>query len=511
MKGFFSLLPEDCLIQVFSTLDIISRVRCTQVCRLWRRILDSEEQECWYHNDDEIADFSTVSHRVEDAFLINFLRKFKHQLKKINLSRCHRLTDEILPYLAQCTSLEDLSLSSCKGLSEEGIALLVMALPSLQHLHLVGMEAVTGQDLQAALLTKNLHTLDLSSHSTSRNDEITSLFLSDLSRNCSNLSCLKLSNCKAILPHGLLDIVSRAPLVDLDVSEIPRLYPHVLLQLVTFLAPRLEGLAVRGMWQLSDSGLRDVFEILQECPLRRLNLISCTSLESFASVPFPDTLEELRLSRVYKLEPSSVISLSKRLRLRVLSLEHCDNLRDEHLEEIFVNCADTLECLLVGYCQMVTGSFLASAMQKIKNRTLPLRWLDLHQHRQVSPSAIEQICMKCPNLHTLNLCYCEEITDDTLQVMARSPARHTLRSLDLSHCVLVTDLGILTILDHLYYLRSLRLFGLPKLTPVIARRISSGPRSPYLAEISLRYCTNLLSEPVPKKLRPVTKIVWPSK
>lgn len=117
----------------------------------------------------------------------------------------------------------------------------------------------------------------------------------------------------------------------------------------------------------------------------------------------------------------------------------------------------------------------------------------------VSDTTLNDITTYCPSLQNLSLAGCRNITDTGLRYLSRGKLRYTLKCIDLSDCVLVTDEGLSLISQRFHRLQKVSLNGCTGLTNTgIKTLIKNSATQDWpsisrssLQEIYLRRCQNL--------------------
>ena len=161
---------------------------------------------------------------------------FGHQLRELNLSGCHRLTDESLSYLKKHRNLTTVNVSGCLRLTAAGIASL-KNLRHLNHLDMSGCALITDSALEHLTDITSLRTLNLSgcnitddslSGTVKRNTHLKTLNLSwcrkitdagvEHLKGLSQLHSLHVFNCRLITDAGVEHMQSLVNLRELNIS-----------------------------------------------------------------------------------------------------------------------------------------------------------------------------------------------------------------------------------------------------------------------------------------------------
>jgi hypothetical protein len=148
---------------------------------------------------------------ITDGELENIINGFPN-IKGINATHCHALTDKCLAHLKFLKNLTSLNLRWCDKITDAGLSDL-SKLKNLTSLDLGGCDKITDAGLADLSELRNLMSLDLKwAH------KITDAGLADLS-NLENLRSLDLSGCKKITDAGLAHLSKLENLRSLDLSK----------------------------------------------------------------------------------------------------------------------------------------------------------------------------------------------------------------------------------------------------------------------------------------------------
>lgn len=98
---------------------------------------------------------------------------------------------------------------------------------------------------------------------------------------------------------------------------------------------------------------------------------------------------------------------------------------------------------------------------------LPHRWEDVHYGH------VEIIVRGCPSLCTLDLSNCVRLRDNAVQLIAEHLGPRQLKSLVLSGCTKVSDLGILSLCAHATRIENLELAGCDRISDISVLELGS--------------------------------------
>eukprot|EP00094_Tigriopus_californicus_P014241 TCALIF_13794-PA protein Name:"Similar to FBXL7 F-box/LRR-repeat protein 7 (Homo sapiens)" AED:0.21 eAED:0.21 QI:0/1/0.33/1/0.5/0.66/3/73/526 len=382
--SYFSWLPDELFVRIFSYLNTSTICHCSRVCRRfyflsWDPVL---WQEIQLSGDKLNADLAI------STLLKLVARDSPHMcssVEKISFQSCSKLTDSGLWAISRsCPSLQTLVLKSCKSVTNAGLQNLVSKCSMLTHLNVSGCSQVSTFDVSgiaepspatAALVgvppgtipSVFLQYLDLTDC-----PRITDLGLGIILKVTPNLQHLYLRRCLNFSDMGIKYIASHCPsLRELSISDCVQITDFGLYELAK-LGPNLRYLSVAKCDQISDSGVMQIAKLCYK--LRYLNVRGCEAVSD-------DSVEALSRSCT---------------RLRSLDLGKCD-VTDVGLKLLAENCPG-LKKLSVKSCEMISDQ----GLQNIAYRCRGLQQLNI----QDSPITIDgyrmvkKFCSKCIIEHT---------------------------------------------------------------------------------------------------------------
>ena len=388
--------------------------------------------------------------------IIEMLQMCGTQLKVLDMSSTNISATLLIELLQMCgTGLKCLELGHLT-ISGEGLHVLQSKLITLEHLHLEWCEGITGQCMLEILQMcgTQLKVLELN------NTKLTGEGLSVLEGKFVNLETVNLRFCEDITKRGMTDIlqVCGTNLKDLDVSNT-QITDEYLSGFKGKLI-HLENLALADCKGITQQG---ILELLQLCGSQLKDLgLSRTKVTGEGMSVLHDKfikLETLDLSCCYNITDQGVRELlqmcgtklkvldlspadisgeglseldGKFINLEVLALNGCKDITQEGLVEILQMCGSQLKVLHLCSTK-ITGEGLSVLQGKfIRLETLDLScWagfteqglieivrmcgtelkdLDLTQ-TSITCEGLTALEGKLVNLETLNLGFCEDITD----------------------------------------------------------------------------------------------------
>ncbi|WCJ27964.1 F-box/LRR-repeat protein 3 [Euphorbia peplus] len=305
--------------------------------------------------------------------------KLQH-LEDLILEGCFGINDDCLIDLKHgCKSLKKLDMSSCQNISHVGLSSVISGVGGLEELSLAYCFPV---DLALANSLKRLSELQ-----SVKLDGcvVTSAGLNALGNWCVSLKELRLSKCMGVTDEGLSCIVTKHR--------------------------ELKKLDITCCRKITDVSIAN---ITSSCPnLTSLRMESCTlvSKEAFTLIGQRcEFLEELDLTD-NEIDNEGLKSISRCFKLCSLKLGICLNISDDGITYIGMNCRKLVE-------------------------------LDLYRSAGITDLGILAIASGCPDLETINMSYCKDITDKSLISLSKCTRLNTIES---RGCPLITSLGLASV------------------------------------------------------------------
>ncbi|KAK4265602.1 hypothetical protein QN277_026631 [Acacia crassicarpa] len=251
--------------------------------------------------------------------------------------------------------------------------------------------------------------------------------------------------------------------------------------------PRLTSLSLRGACRLTDRGLCSLVPCVPA--LRSINLSQCSLLTSACVHALADSLgsllKELYLDECLNIDAALIgPQLQKLEHLEVLSVAGIPTVSDDFIVNFVVDRGHNLKELVLRDCEKLTDS----SVKFIAEFCPGLCSLDLMNLCKLTDSSVRNLANGCRALHTLRLCrnpfsddaiaafletagmYLEELSlnnvkkvgyHTSLSLASRAKKLHTL---DLSWCRNFTDDHLGLIVDSCLSLRHLKIFGCTQIT-----------------------------------------------
>ncbi|KAJ1478555.1 hypothetical protein T484DRAFT_1817252 [Baffinella frigidus] len=287
--------------------------------------------------------------------------------RALDLRNACNLRDSHLIAISCRHSLQELAtldLGNCEYITDEGVASLLAACPSLTELALSGLPRLTGDP---ALLSPSVSSLERLSLSGS--EGITDSAVSAVVKTCTRLQQLDLSRCAA-LSNAPFARITLANLGVLSLAYCPKL-SDAAVQAVARGCTAIHDLSIAGLSRISDAALKVV----------AARLTGLTHL----NVSFCDTISDVGIEYI-----------------ATLNLSFCDNISDVGIEHLATGC-ELLQSLSLEQTNASDASLRALVAYSHK-----LQQLNLAFCHHVSESCVLQTWSAC-RLKSLDVSQCRGV------------------------------------------------------------------------------------------------------
>lgn len=222
------------------------------------------------------------------------------------------------------------------------------------------------------------------------------------------------------------------------------------------------ALELEGQRNVTDAG---VLAIAVACrTLQSLDLSGCIRLTTSGLISLLDqapSLEAVALSGLLAAEDKVVAAAARKPRLRRLCLNGCSKISSAALEALVARAGSTLRELQLGYCDKLTDS----VVDALVIHSPQLESLSLYGCLQLTDRAVAALA-RLGALRRLDLSQCRQVGDAGVVALASSSmAVSPLQWLNLYDCPLVTDASLAAIGGNCPSLAFLGLFGLSRVSP----------------------------------------------
>ena len=231
--------------------------------------------------------------------------------------------------------------------------------------------------------------------------------------------------------------------------------------------PRLVHINLSGLSALNNSAMKI---IAQNCPqLEHLNVSWCQHIDTkglHRIVQACPKLKDLRAGEIRGWNDREfLLDLQTRNNLERLILSHCTDFDDTSLELLIQGGSPEIDPLTeraiilprkfrhldFSRCRLLTNK----GLQHLSHHVPYLSGIQLSQCHSISDDGISSLLTSTPHLTHLDLEELDELTNATLQILAKSPCAPNLEHLSISYCENLGDTGMLPVLKSCPKIRTL--------------------------------------------------------
>ncbi|KAL3853208.1 hypothetical protein ACJMK2_016766 [Sinanodonta woodiana] len=334
------------------------------------------------------------------------------------------VTDKVVTkLLLKCRPyLMHLNMRGCQQLSEISFISLAQC-RNLQDLNLSDCLGVNDETIKiVAKRCKILLYLNLSYTS------ITDASIRTIAKWCSNLQYLSMAFCKNFTDRGLLYLACgkcSKKLNYIDLSGCLQLTPDGFKNLSSG-CTSLQTLMMNDFPTLNDDCILPVAENCSK--ISTVSFLGSPLLtdEAFKKLAESKKLKKIKIDGNHRISDLSVKAIGACPELNHIYMTDCQRLTDASLKAI----ADCKQLVVVNFADCVRIT-VKGVRQLVEGQCAPsLRELNLTNCIRVSDLAMLHITKRCPNLTYLSICYCEHITESGIEMLGQTK----LTSLDISGC-----------------------------------------------------------------------------
>ncbi|KAM4748907.1 F-box and leucine-rich repeat protein 13 [Rhinophrynus dorsalis] len=518
-----SQLPHKAVLKIFGYVDLIDLARSAQVCRAWKIITQSSA--LW-----SSIDFSSVRHRIQDAFVVNTLRKCRPYVIRLNLRSCSSLRWPTFKGISECKNLQELNVSECQNMNDESMRIICEGCPALLYLN-VSHTDITNATLR--MMSRCLHNLQYLSLAYSRKFTDKGLQYLGSGKGCRKLIYLDLSGCTQISVDGFKFIaVGCSALQQLKTNDMFTLTDNCFLALLEKCL-HLFSISLLGSPHLSDAAFKVLAQgrklakiriegnnritdasikvISKSCPnLNHIYIADCQkitdiSLKAISSLknitvlnvadcirisdpgvrqvlegPSGAKIRELNLTNCVRVSDLSLLRIAQKCHnLTYLSLRFCENVTDSGIE-LLGNMASLISIDLSGTSITDEGLSTLGAYSKIKE-------LIVSECLGITDIGIQKFCQQSKDLEQLDISHCLQVTNNTVKTVAF--CCKMLTSISMAGCPKVTDLSIQYLSGVCHYLHVLDISGCVHLSDRTLKHLRKGCRQ--LRVLRMLYCKSI--------------------
>eukprot|EP00041_Stephanoeca_diplocostata_P019490 m.420959 g.420959 ORF g.420959 m.420959 type:complete len:481 (-) comp21318_c1_seq31:82-1524(-) len=286
-ESLLLLMPDICVLRIYSFLDIRSLLNLSSTCRRMHSLHTSGE--CWRTielsglrlTDIVIAGVGArgclpyVERIVNDGSAtyetcvstkgVQVLAKLARNLSVISLANSRGITDEALYTLArECPNLLALNLKNCRNVTDDGLRAVTSRCQRLSSLTLMGCKVLTDSGLRTVASLQQLRHLNLWQCTAWSENTGLLIFAS-----CVLLETIELRFCKEQVTDSLVEHIAMrcSRLRQLGIAYCNRVTSTALDALMHFSRMHLRALNVRGCGNISVQDLLQYQQKMPECSI----------------------------------------------------------------------------------------------------------------------------------------------------------------------------------------------------------------------------------------------------
>ncbi|XP_022781457.1 F-box/LRR-repeat protein 20-like [Stylophora pistillata] len=381
-------LPDSIILQIFCTFTIKERLLLRRVCWRWHYLL--KDYSVWKSID--LSEDSFLSSKVNNNILEGWITAWGKTIQQIDVSDCRWLTDVVVQKVAQnCADLRDLNVEGCFQVSDAGMNAIASNCMRLKRLN-VFLSGVSEQGFDRLL------------------------------KQCPNLENVKL---------GTIDLTWCCFITDDALFALP------------FCCPNLKSFTVRECHQISDRGVRAVFQIchltLSKVHLERLySITDVLTLSPEDLKPFPN-LSFLKMidTSISDVGVAKIAEKSPNLQTLIVG-EHCFNPYNIH-GGFIPTIAET--CQKLRRFKLYSGRMKDNYLTAIAENIPFITDLYLGDCRDCTAQGLNSIILRCRWLQILHILNCSHVTNKTLVLISRNLT--DLKELEILNCRSITTQDVL--------------------------------------------------------------------
>lgn len=434
-------LPDSIILQIFSKFTIKERLLLRRVCWKWHHLL--MDYSVWKSID--LSEDTFLSSKMNNAILESWITAWGKTIQHIDVSDCKWLTDLVIQKVAQtCNDLRSLDIEGCFQVSDTGVNKIATNCRHLKSLNIF-LSGVSEKGFEQLLRQcRELQKVKLGSRGNCHR-MIVSL--------CSNVKDLRV-----ISIHDVIPFDESEPVVDdLSLWRLCTCFPGLTaidltwccfitddaLFAIPFCCPNLTSFTVRECHQISDRGIRAVFQIchvnLSTVHLERLyNITDVLTLLPEDLKPFPN-LSYLKVidTSISDIGIAKIAEKSPNLETLIVG-EHCFNPYNIH-GSFISTIAET--CHRLKRFKLYSGRMKDSYLTAIGENLPFITDLYLGDCRDCTSKGLGTIITHCRWLQILNIQNCAHVTSETLVLISKH--LRNLRELEILNCRCITTLHVL--------------------------------------------------------------------
>ncbi|PRP80267.1 hypothetical protein PROFUN_12734 [Planoprotostelium fungivorum] len=357
-----------------------------------------------------VLDYSISRHLFSDELSELFLHEYIEEIdfsransigryvQSINLDRCYALTEaELLHFFSPdhlwLKQLKKVNLTSVHGVTDEVIG------ENSSH--------VSMHSPSTRMLRQNPELRELSVFGCSK---LTDRFLLEISESCTNVNILSVARLPLITDDGLTSVIRSCHLTELNLGRSLR-----------ELAGRSGDLRYIDLTQLNAVDTASLVQLFSSAENLETCYLSCTSnVDREVLTSIANTCHEMKklyVSRQDFVIDESVVSIAQNCpQLEILNLSRCSKVTDESMTAVADGCP-SLNTLYMSLCSLVTNNGLSDVFEKCSNLTI----LELNGCREsVNASSLSVLARCCPKIQLLDLTGCLNVDAECISIISSS-------------------------------------------------------------------------------------------
>ncbi|KAL3080734.1 hypothetical protein niasHT_034684 [Heterodera trifolii] len=288
--------------------------------------------------------------------------------------------------------------------------------------------------------------------------EVKTTVVESLAKRCGNfLKVLSLKGCENVQDNAMRSFAAKCPNIEQLTLAKCKLVTDATCEYIGRYCHRIVMIDLENCTLITDIAMKFIGEGCKR--LEEINLSWCEQITDLGIGYIGKNCPNLRTFFCKGLENLSSQSFRQLVmhELRALNLFSCPNITDETVADVAKNCHQ-LEFISLSNCKEITDLAIVSISQGCPK----IRDLELAGCTNLTDSGFVQLSKTCHELERIDLEECLLITDSTLTNFNGCP---NLYSLSLSHCENLTDTGLAELcVAHRERLQVLELDNCPNIT-----------------------------------------------
>ncbi|CAN0914126.1 F-box/LRR-repeat protein 3 [Linum grandiflorum] len=370
------------------------------------------------------------------------------KLEGLTMVGCPLVNDSGLGFLSSGSSLKEIDISRCEGVSSSGLVSIIRAHCNLNRISIGYLPELSDALLDCLKNLKNLTTLVI------LGTQVSDAVLRSISIGCKSLHEIALSKCTGVTNAGVVQLLYRE-LKALDLTCCD-LVTNAVIHALAESCRSLVCLKLESCFLVTDKGLYHLASscvLLEEVDLTDCSGINDSGLEYLSRC---SRLLTLKLGLCFSISDKGVSCIASNCsNLCELDLYRCTGIGDGTLAALANGCT-RLKKLNISYCTKITDEGMKSLGHLQELFSLEMRSL-----RNVTGVGFAAFATMSKRLAELDMKCCENIDDAGF--IALACYCHNLRQVNLSQCN-ISDAALSMVMGNLTRLQEAKLLHLPSVT-----------------------------------------------